>query len=49
MLVWRCQQFLSGFLYNDHLPLVSRQSYLSANNKGDYVNQEKIFCNLPYR
>ena len=34
-LVWRCHQLLSGFLPNDHLPRVSWQSPLSANDKGD--------------
>ena len=29
------QQILSGFLANAHLPLVSLQSHVSANNKGD--------------
>ena len=33
--MWRYQQFLSGLLANDNLPRVSRQSCLSANNKGD--------------
>ena len=28
-------QFLSGFLANAHVPRVSRQSRLSANDKGD--------------
>ena len=32
---WRCHQILSGFLANGHLPRVSRQSRLSANDKGD--------------
>ena len=31
-LVWRCHQLQSGFLANDHLPLVS---LLSVNDKGD--------------
>jgi hypothetical protein len=31
-LAWRCQQPLSGFLANDHLPRMSR---MSANDKGD--------------
>ena len=31
-LVWRCQQPLSGFLANDHLPRMSR---LPANDMGD--------------
>ena len=35
MLVWWCHQRLSRFLANDHLPQVSRQSRMSANNKGD--------------
>ena len=34
-LVWRCYQLLSGFLANDHLSRVLRQSRLSANDKGD--------------
>ena len=39
MLVWRYYQLLSGFLTKGHLPRVSRQSRLSANDKGD---DEKI-------
>ena len=35
MLVWRFHQLLSEFLAKDHLPLVLRQSRLSANDKGD--------------
>ena len=31
----RCHQFLPGFLVEDHLPRVSRQSRLSDNDKGD--------------
>jgi hypothetical protein len=31
-IIWRCHQFLSGFLANGYLLLVSR---LSANDKGD--------------
>ena len=31
----RYHQLLFGFLANDHLPRVSRQSCLSANDKGD--------------
>ena len=34
-LVWRCNQFLSGFLNKYHLPRVLRQSRLSTNAKGD--------------
>ena len=34
-LVWQCHQLLSGFLVNGHLPRVSCQSCLSANDKGD--------------
>ena len=34
-LVWRCHQLLSGFLAIDQLIRVSRQSHLSANDKGD--------------
>ena len=34
-LVWWCHQLLSWFLVNDHLPRVSLQSRLSANDKGD--------------
>jgi hypothetical protein len=30
-----CHQLLSGFLLNGHLPRVSRQSRLSANDNGD--------------
>jgi hypothetical protein len=41
MLVLRCHHFLSGFLAKDHLPRVSRQSLLSANNR--YVMQSKFF------
>ena len=33
MLVWRYHQLMSGFLANDHLPRVSRQSPLSVNDK----------------
>ena len=33
MLVWRFQQLLSDFLAKGHLPRVSRQSRLSANDK----------------
>ena len=33
-LVWRCYQFLYGFLANDHLPRVLPHSRLSANDKG---------------
>ena len=32
-LVCRCQQLLSGFLTKDHLPRVSSQLHLSANDK----------------
>ena len=34
-LVWRCHHLLSGFLANGHLLRMSRQSRLSANDKGD--------------
>ena len=34
-LVWRCHQLLSGFLAKVHLLRVSRQSHVSANDKGD--------------
>jgi hypothetical protein len=34
-LVWQCLQLLSRFLAKGHLPRVSRQSRLSANDKGD--------------
>ena len=34
-LVWRFPQLLSGFLAKGHLQRVSRQSHLSANDKGD--------------
>ena len=34
-LVWRCNQFLSGFLSSGRLPQVSRQSHLLANDKCD--------------
>ena len=34
-LVWRYHQLLSGFLVKDHLPQVSHQYCLSANDKGD--------------
>ena len=34
-LVWRCHQLLSRVLARGHLPLVSPQSRLSANDKGD--------------
>ena len=34
-LVWRYPKLLSGFLANDHLSRVSRQSHLSANDKDD--------------
>ena len=34
-LVWWCHQLLSGFLANGHLPRVSLQSCLSANDKSD--------------
>ena len=34
-LVWRCHQFPSGFLTKGHLPQVSCQSHLPANDKGD--------------
>ena len=34
-LVWRCHQLLSGFVTKGHLPRVSGQSRLSANDKGD--------------
>ena len=30
-----CHQLLSGFLANGHLPRVSRQTHLSAKDKGD--------------
>jgi hypothetical protein len=33
--MWRCHQLLSGFLANDHLPQLSRQSRLSAKGKND--------------
>ena len=33
--MWRCHQLLSGFLAKGHLPRVSRQSRLSANDKND--------------
>ena len=33
-LVWRCHQLLSGFLAKGHFLRVSRQSRLSANDKG---------------
>ena len=32
---WFKFQVLSGFLINDHLPRVSRQSRLAANDKGN--------------
>jgi hypothetical protein len=34
LIVWRCHQLHSGFLPNGHLNKVSRQSHLSANDKG---------------
>jgi hypothetical protein len=34
-LMWRCNQLLSGFLANDHLPRVSRQLFLPINDKCD--------------
>ena len=34
MVVWPFQQLLSGFIANGHLPRVSPQSRLSANDKG---------------
>ena len=34
-LEYRCHQLLSGFLAKGHLPRVSRQLPLSANDKGD--------------
>ena len=34
-IVWRYHQSLSGFLVNGHLPLVSRHSRLSVDDKGD--------------
>ena len=34
-LVRQCHQLLSGFLVKSHLPLVSRQSHLPANDNGD--------------
>jgi hypothetical protein len=33
--LWRCHQFMSGFLTKGHLSRVSSQSRLSANDKGD--------------
>ena len=36
-LVWRCHQLLSEFLLKCHLPRVSRESRLSANDKGDEI------------
>ena len=33
--MWLCQQLLFGSLANDYLLLVSRQSCLSVNDKGD--------------
>ena len=35
LLVWRCHQLLSGLIANNHFPRVSRQSRLSANDRGD--------------
>jgi hypothetical protein len=34
-LVWRCHQFLSEFLEKGYLPRISRQSRLSAHDKGN--------------
>ena len=34
-LVWRCHQLLSEFLAKGHLPRVSLQPHLLANDKGD--------------
>ena len=34
-LLWQCHPLLSGFLANRHLPRVSRQTHLTANDKGD--------------
>ena len=33
--MWQCHQLLSGFIANGHLPRVSWQSRLSANDMGD--------------
>ena len=35
LLVWQCHHFLSRLPANGHLPLVSRQSGLLTNDKGD--------------
>ena len=35
-LAWQRHQLLPGFLANGHLPRVSRQSHLEANDKGGY-------------
>ena len=46
MLTWRCHQLFSEFLINDQLPGGSRQSHLSATDKGD--NGMKLGAVLRY-
>ena len=46
-LVWQCHQLLSGFIANDHLPRVSSQSCLSANDKGINKMTWKTSARLP--
>ena len=46
MIVWRCNQLVSGFLANDHLPPVSRQPHLSAYDKDDEMKQEAVHRSL---
>ena len=45
-LVWRCCQILSGFLANGQFPRVSRQSRLSANDRGD-MKWSRELCTYP--
>ena len=47
-LIWRCHRLLSGFLVKVHLPRVSRQSGLSANDKRDYEGLSTDPLVLPY-
>ena len=50
-LIWRYHQLLSRFIVRDHLPRVSRQSPLSANNRVImrwYRGTSQISWHLPY-
>ena len=45
--MWQCYQILSGFLFNGHLPRVSRQSRLLANDKGEYEKIPEVVHRSP--